>query len=86
MARMDQERQAIAKVWARGALARGDRLVAEAGRVKRRRCKEHRATWQHSRAWTLQGTLGVAFSSIGAMMHKAPGRRKTRRELDAIAA
>ena len=80
------DRTSIAAVWARNCLARGERLTTTRGAVKRRRKKDDRPQWQHARAWTLQGTQQVAFSSIGQLAPNAKGLRKTRREVCAIAA
>ena len=83
----EAERKAIAGVWSRTCLGRGERL-ADGQRGTKRRKGQHQGqkVWQHSRAWTLTGTLRVAFSSIGALLQDASGMRQTRCELDAIAA
>ena len=61
-----RDRAAIAKVWSRSCIARGERIAAAPGAFKRRRDPGLNAPWQHARAWTLEGTASLVFSSIGA--------------------
>lgn len=50
-----------------------------------RRQRGARVKWQHPNAWTLPGTLALAFSCLGAGAGDKSGLRRTKRELDAIA-
>ena len=54
--------------------------------VKRRRKHNEGSTrrWQHSRAWTLSGTIRLAFSALGG--GAAPSQKQTCRDIDAVAA
>ena len=79
-ARMSRQTIAIQKAWNHGRLRMGDRFAA-AGDVARKQ-----QTWRHGKSWTLIGTLDVAFSSLGTATPSSSGLRRTRRELDAIAA
>ena len=66
----------------RGQLRRGARVDPQAeGRARR-----HTSTWSHSNAWTLDGTINLAFSLIGMLSPDANTLKKTRREIDATAA
>ena len=79
-ARTSMQAMTVQKAWNHGRLRMGDRL-ADAGDVRKKQ-----GTWRHSKSWTMVGTLDVAFSSIGAATPSASSLRRTRRELDAIAA
>ena len=81
--RAQTQRAAIAEVWSRSCLARGERLQAGPTR-KRSRNPDTKLVWQHPRAWTLKGTLREAFRALGMVCSSASGIRKTRREVDAI--
>jgi hypothetical protein len=79
ISRMSSALEAVAQAWNRGKLRRGDRLDPESH--KRRKHLPGSAKL-HSRAWTSEGALFLAFSMIG---HLVPGvSRQTHRELDAI--
>ena len=78
-----QQREAIARAWGRTCLRRGERLRLGL-RACRRTCK--RVKQSHPNAWTLTGTLSLAFRSIGQTAPDARGLRQTRREVDAVAA
>ena len=79
-----EKHQSIAHAWAQGCLARGARLAVGTA-IKKPRNKKGQLgnVWRHSRAWTLRGTIRLAFSCLGG---SSPSQKQTRRELDAIAA
>ena len=78
-----QNREAIARAWDRTCLRRGERL-----RLGLRACRRTRVRVKqsHPNAWTLTGTLSLAFRSIGQTAPAAKGLRQTRREVDAVSA
>ena len=79
IARMSTALDAVAEAWNRGKLRRGDRLDPHS---HLRRKHQPGSAKLHSRAWTSEGCISLAFHMIG---HLVPGvSRETHRELDAI--
>ena len=74
--------EATAIAYNKGQLSRGDRVDPQTLGPARR----HNSTWTHRNAWTLDGTINLAFSLIGKLSPDANSLKKTRREVDAIAA
>ncbi len=78
-----EERKAIASVFNKARLRRGERMLVGGAAQP---AKRHQRHWVHPNSWTLEGTLTLAFSCIGRISQDALGDRQTRREVDAIAA
>lgn len=73
----------ISTAWNKGKLRRGDRLDPQ-HEVRRGSRGNVRPT--HPRAWTLQGTVEMAFTRIGALCPDAKTLRESKRPTDAVAA
>ena len=74
--------KATAIAYNKGQLRRGARVDPQTQGHARR----HKSTWTHTKAWTLDGTINLAFSLIGKLSPDANSLKKTRREVEAIAA
>ena len=92
-ARRDQEKEAssakstkdalvaLSAAYNKGKLRVGD--MADPDREQRHAMRGYRV---HPRAWTISGTIEVAFSSVGVLVQGHRGFAPTRRSLDAVAA
>ena len=74
--------QRVSQVWNDSTLRRGDRLDPV---VSSRRNNHGRHQQTHPRAWTVSGTIRLAFSRLGALAPRASSLRPTKRPLDAVA-
>lgn len=80
--RKDTAMNALCKAYNKGKLGRGTRVAP----VQKHGYKLRWNGWVHRNAWTLSGTIELAFGCIGQVCPNAPGLHVTRRPLDAISA